>query len=183
MSNSNYLIQELEKINAARVNRIRVSKLVLADKSLFFPLVELVFQTQNKSSIKAAWILEFVCNQQLDWLLEHLTYYTCNLPKVPNGSAVRSLAKICEIFALYLKKNPSEKKKYTKNINQIIETGLDWMISNHKIAIKVYTMQTLYILGQEQKWILEELKLILQKNIAKESFGYQNRALKILKKL
>jgi len=103
--------------------------------------------------------------------------------KIKNGSAVRSVAKVCELFALYLDKKPHEKEKYKTNIKQIIETGFDWMLSEHKIAIKVYTMQTLFLFGKDHFWIYQELKIILKNNLHKESVGYCNRALKILDKI
>ena len=177
------LITELNAINAARVNRMRVADLVMSNKDAFLPLLQIVFDVKNKTSVKAAWVLEFVVQRKLNWLLQYMDYFTENIPKIKNGSAVRPIAKVCEIFALYLDKNPSDKEKYQKNIDQIIETSFDWMLSDHKIAIKVYTMQTLFLFGKDQPWIYPELKIILENNLAKESFGYRNRALKILNKI
>ena len=175
------LLQELQKSTSARENRLRLANLVLTSYENFSPLLELSFATKNKLSVKAAWVLEFVVYQKIEWLLKNIIFFTKNIAKVSNGSAVRSMAKICELFARYLDKNPEEKVKYTQNIEDIIECGFDWMLSNHKIAIKVYTMQTLYLFGKDYAWIYPELRIILEKNIHSESIGYKNRALKVLK--
>jgi hypothetical protein len=178
-----YLINELKEINAARINRLRVSNIVLKSESYFLPLMQITFDTDTDVSVKAAWVLEFVVNEKIDWLLNNIDYFTKNIYVVKNGSAVRPIAKICEMFALYLNKNHSEKIKYKQNIKDIIDIGFDWMLSDHKIAIKVYTMQTLFIFGKDYPWIYTELKIILEKNIPLESFGYRSRALKILNKI
>ncbi|HFS67240.1 MAG TPA: adenylosuccinate lyase [Flavobacteriia bacterium] len=177
------LLSELSYINAARVHRMRVAKLILESKNNFKPLLEIVFSEQQPKVVKAAWVLEFVVHQKLDWLLENIDYFTATIGSLKNGSAVRPIAKICEIFALFLDKNPSKKPTFHKNIQQIIEVGFDWMLSDHKIAIKAYTMQTLYLFGKDDDWIYPELKVILESNLHKESIGYRNRALKILKRI
>ena len=174
------LLFELSKINAKRVNRLRVSNLILADKDSFKPLLEMVFDYNNKTSIKAAWILEFVCKEKLEWLLENIDYFTKNISKVHLESAVRPVAKVLEMLISACHKNIGLYQISTKNKERIIETTLDWMISKHKIAIKVYSMQTLYYLGLEHTWIHEELQEILSRNILTESAGYKARAKKII---
>ncbi len=175
------LLAELSVINAARVNRLRVANLVLESNENFEPLLEIVFDVNNKTSIKAAWILEFVCKEKMLWLSKHLVYFTKNISKVHYGSAVRPIAKVLEMLITEHYKNNTLNKIGTENIKRIIETTLDWMISKHKIAVKVYSMQTLYYLGLKESWIHCELKEILVQNIPKESIGYQTRARKIIK--
>ena len=77
----------------------------------------------------------------------------------------------------YTSKKESLLKEFlTKNhIEKIIETGFDWMISNHKVATKAYTMNALFLFGKNSDWVHNELKLILQQNIPKESSAYKSR--------
>ena len=174
-----YLIQQLENIqNAKRVNRLRVANLVIENPNLFKFLLELVFDVTAETSIKAAWVLEFVCEQKLEWLAPHLSYFTENVGKVTFDSAVRPVAKICNFLAIaYNTKKDSviKTKLNSKHIDQIIETGFDWMISNHKVAVKAYTMTTLFLFGKNYDWVHEELKLIIQQNMAKETAAYKAR--------
>ena len=61
-------------------------------------------------------------------------------------------------------KDVAFKKKIKLTENQetkIIETCLDWLIQDEKVAAKAYSMITLYNFGKKYSWINEELKTIL----------------------
>lgn len=174
-----YLIEKLEAMqNAKRENRLRVANLVVENPELMPFLIEQVFEVENKRSIKAAWTLELVCEQQLNLLIPYLDTFTTKINTLKFDSAVRPASKICNFLAIAYnsKKNPLITKNLTSEyINRIIETGFDWMISNHKVATKAYTMNALFLLGKNADWVHEELKLILEQNIPKESAAYKAR--------
>jgi len=174
-----FLILQLNNIeNAKRVNRLRVSNMVLENKPLFKHLVELVFEVDNKLSIKAAWILEYVCAEKLEWLVPHLSYFCSNLKYVKFDSSIRPVSKICNFLAIaYNSKKSSLTKESLINIhiNEIIETGFDWMITDQKVAVKAYTMNALFLFGKNIDWVHDELKLIIQQNIPSGSPAYKAR--------
>ncbi len=182
--NKNFLIQELNNIaNARRVNRLRVANLVVQNKILFKYLLELTFDFNNKLSIKAAWVLEFVCDKKLNLLAPHLNYFTNNINAVKFDSAVRPVAKICEFLAKdYTSKSQLviTTKISKEHINKMVEVGFDWLIGNQKVAVKVYTMEMLFLFGKKIDWVHKELQLIIQQNITNESPAYQSRGKKIL---
>jgi hypothetical protein len=173
------LIENLKAMpNAKRENRLRVANLVLQHPTLMPFLVELVFEVENKLSIKAAWTLELVCEQQLHLLIPYLHTFTTKINTLKHDSAVRPASKICNFLAIAYnsKKNPLITKSLTSAfINRIIETGFDWMLSKHKVATKAYTMNALFLLGKNSDWVHNELKLILEQNIPKESAAYKAR--------
>jgi len=177
--NKSYLEKELANLGPAlRTNRQRVSNLVLETPELLPFLIEIVFEIKNKTSTKAAWVLELVCADKLDWLAPHLDYFIENIGIIEHDSAVRPISKICNFLAISYnsKKKSVIKIKLTSNhIEKIIETGFDWMISQHKVATKAYTMNTLFLLGKNHNWVHEELKLIILQNISKESAAYKAR--------
>jgi hypothetical protein len=177
--NKDVLILQLKSIeNAKRINRLRVANIVLENKELFKYLLELVFEVDNKLSIKAAWVLEFVCVNKLNWLAPHLDYFTNNISLVKFDSSVRPISKICNFLAIsYNSKNDSLiKSTLTKHhIDLIIESGFDWMISDQKVAVKAYTMNFLFLFGKNSDWVHNELKLIIQQNIMDESAAYKAR--------
>ena len=174
-----YLIKQLEQIeNAKRKNRLYVANIVIKNKELFPYLIEIVFNAHDKTGIKAAWILELVCERKLHWLLPYLTYFTENLKLLNQDSAVRPASKICMFLAqTYDSKTAISIKNFlTKtHIDNIIETGFDWMIGNRKVATKAYMMQTLYLFGKNYDWVHEALELIIQQNIMTESAAYKAR--------
>ena len=179
-----FLILQLNNIeNAKRINRLRVANLVLENKVLFKYLLEIVFEVNNKLSIKAAWVLEFVCAEKLNWLAPHLNYFTENINNVKFDSAVRPISKICEFLAkVYTSKNESIMKAEinSTHIEKIIEAGFDWLIGEQKVAVKAYTMEMLFLFGKNEDWVHQELQLVLQQNIINESAAYQARGKKIL---
>ena len=174
-----FLIIQLKKMqNAKRENRQQVANLVLENSELLPFLLEITFEIKNKLSIKAAWSLELVLEQQLDWLTPHLDCFTDNISTVIFDSAVRPMSKICNFIAIaYNSQKDSLIKEFLtkKQIVLIIETGFDWMISNQKVAVKAYTMNALFLLGKNYDWVHEELKLIIQQNITNESPAYKAR--------
>jgi len=170
------IIQELNNISVLRENRIRVANLILQDKESFVILLKIVFDVNNKTSIKAAWIFEFVCKKQINGLYANLDFFVNNIQKVHFGSAVRPIAKICQLLVLKNKKTPI--LNFTdKHKEKIIETCFDWMLSNHKVAIKAYTMQTLFYLGKKENWVHDELVTLIINNIDSETAAYKSRGL------
>ncbi len=62
-----FLINEIENLGTAlRVNREKVSNLVIENPILLPYLLDIVFEVNNKLSIKAAWVLELVCEKHID---------------------------------------------------------------------------------------------------------------------
>lgn len=174
-----FLIKQLTNIeNAKRINRERVAYLVLENTELMPYLVEIMFASDSKISIKASWVLEIVCEKNLFFIAPHLDYFIENIGNLKHDSAVRPASKICNFIAIAYnsKKDDFFKTILKKNqIDKIIETGFDWMISNHKVATKAYSMNALFLFGKNYDWVHQELKLILQQNISKESAAYKAR--------
>ena len=181
----NYLTQELNNIeNAKRENRQRVTNIVLDNKDLMQDLVDITFDVNNKISIKAAWILEWICTHHtINLILPYLDKFTLNIKKLQFDSAIRHCAKICEqLAAAYHKRQNFEvlEKLNSQHIDAIIETGFDWLITPQKIAVRAYTMHTLYLFGLQKKWIHDELKHLIETKIIHESKGTKARCEHIL---
>ncbi len=174
-----FLINEIENLGTAlRVNREKVSNLVIENPILLPYLLDIVFEVNNKLSIKAAWVLELVCEKHIDWLAPHLDIFTLNIGRVSFGSAVRPMSKICNFLAIaYSNRTTNLIKEFLtdSHIEAIIEVGFDWMISPHKVAVKAYSMNALYLLGKNSNWVHQELKLIIEQNIMNESAAYKAR--------
>lgn len=179
-----YLTSELENIaNAKRENRQRVANIVSERKELLGPLVDITFDTSNKTSIKAAWILEWLCtHNDLHLIIPYLDIFTSGLKHLTFDSAIRPCAKICEhITIAYYKNDPAFRKALDKNhMQQIIEVGFDWLITDQKIAVRAYTMTTLYLFGKDQEWIHPELEHLIRTKIIHESKGCKARGKHIL---
>ena len=180
-----FLISALKSIeNAKRENRDRVANIVYNHKELFNYLVELTFLVDDKISIKAAWILEWMCTHgNLPWILPHLDEFTKNISTLHFDSAIRPCAKICEQIAkVYTSKKENEFQSTLthEHIDAILETGFDWLITPQKIAVRAYTMHTLYLFGLQKDWVHPELEHLITTKISKESKGCKARGTHIL---
>lgn len=187
MSKSDFqsLVTELDNMeNPKRVNRQNVANFVLGNQNLFKHLIAVTFDVDNKLSIKAAWILEWICtHHNLDLIIPHLEEFSKKISSLKFDSAIRPCAKICEHLATaYYAKTASNIKKNltTTQIDTIIETGFDWLITPQKIAVRAYTMNSLYYFGLEKKWIHHELKHLISSKIIHESKGCKARGKYIL---
>lgn len=176
------LIEELTSMkNAARVHRVKLCVLVLNNPLLIPHLVDLSFEINNKLSIRSAWILEFA-EESLDTIYPYLNQITSEMNKLKFDSSKRPIAKICEILLdNYNNNGNSRKYLMPKNKSQIISCCFDWMLGQEKVAVEAYSMNILYVLGKEERWIHEELKHILVNNMDHKSCGYKARGKKILK--
>ena len=170
--------------NASRINREKATNIVWDNPEIFNDLVEITFEVDNKLSIKAAWVLEWICTHKtLDLILPHLDKFTQDIKKLHFDSAIRPCAKICEHLAVaYTSKNKNSVKEALteQHIEQIIETGFDWLITPQKIAVRAYTMTTLFLFGKEKDWIHPELTHLIQTKIIHESKGCKARGKYIL---
>ncbi|MFY0631253.1 MAG: adenylosuccinate lyase [Flavobacteriaceae bacterium] len=180
-----YLIQELTNIeNAKRDNRQRVANIVCDNHDLVEYLVEITFEIESKLSIRAAWVLEWVCtHNDLNLILPHLDLFTEKISLLTFDSAIRPCAKICEHLAVaYTNKNENLVKEALKDshIEAIIETGFDWLITPQKIAVRAYTMTALYLFGLSRDWVHPELEHLIRTKIIHESKGCKARGKYIL---
>ena len=175
---------KISAVTARRNERLQMADKVIQEPQLFDYLIQLIFEIDSKTAIKAAWVFEFVCHRNLELLIPHLDYFTLNLHNLHNDSAIRPVAKVCEFLAKAhtSKKNISLIKNELNEIriNRIIEAAFDWMIGPFRVAVKVYAMSTLYLLGKNNGWVHEELQLILLKDMGEENPGYCARGKKVL---
>ncbi|MCT4699449.1 adenylosuccinate lyase [Tenacibaculum haliotis] len=180
-----FLISVLNDMkNPARVNRDNAANIVLAQPNLIKHLVDLTFNVNVKLSIKAAWVLEWICTHHgIEHILPYLDRFTTNISIVRFDSAVRPCAKICEHLANAFTSKKGNKTKTTltqSHIDAIIETGFDWLITDQKIAVRAYTMTFLYLFGLQKDWVHPELKHLIETKIIHESKGCKARGKYIL---
>ena len=179
------LYNELSYVNHSRENRKKYAHIVLNDATLLPKVVSILLLVDDKQSPRAAWLLEFVAREQLTAILPILDSFLPEMKRVHQDAAVRPVAKICEYLIEAYYKNQSEIRKVLTNTHKelIIENCFDWMINDEKIAPKAYSMNTLFLLGQDYDWIHPELVMILERDYQMQSSGFKARARHILKKI
>ncbi len=178
--------KELSYLNTAREHRMKYAKMVLDDLSLLPKLLDILFMVDDKVSSRAAWVLEFVCAEYIYAIVPYLEIFTKNLNTIHLDSSVRPVSKICEFITReYYSKHPNTIKKtlHPQYQKRIIEACFDWMISDQKVAPKVYAMESLFLYGLDYNWIHPELTQILEQDFATQSAGFKARAKRTLQKM
>lgn len=180
------LYESLNYVNHSREKRKEMANLVLKNPHFVAPLMELAFAQNDPISSKACWVLEFTAKENLSYLLPHLTFFTENLGRLHLHPSVRPMAKICEFLTTkYFKKPDAEIRKVMtdKHLENIATACFDWIIGDHKVAAKAYSMTSLLLLGQKYDWIHPELKMVLEQNYSEGSAAYKARARLTLEKI
>ncbi len=180
------LYEELNYVNHSREKRLYYAHLMQDNPHLVPRLLEILFMVDDKISPRAAWVFEFMCNDNIDTIIPYLDNFTENMHKVHLDSAVRPIAKICEFLAKsYTSKANNNIKNALTEIHKerIIEVCFDYMINDEKIAPKAYSMNTLFLFGKDYDWVHPELALILERDFQMQSSGFKARARHILKKI
>ncbi len=152
----------------------------------FGPLLEIGLGHDPPIGCRAAWVTEFVCKADLSALYPHLEAFTKGLAGMCSESAIRAMAKICELLAeAYYEPGPTDPVPPLSHEQRerMAAACFDWLIGPYPIAPKAYSMRTLYLLGLDEAWIHDELRAILQQGYPQGSAGYQARARRILKLL
>ena len=93
------LYSELSSITASREDRLKYANLVLNDLTLFPKLLHIVFMVDDKTSSRAAWVFEFVCEKNIFAILPYLDTFLGNLEKLHLDSSIRPIAKVCFFVA------------------------------------------------------------------------------------
>lgn len=175
---STELYRELNYVNHSREKRAYYAALVLEEPALFPVLLEILFLVDDKVSHRAGWIIEFTCKQDISICYPYLDVLTRNMHTVYQDSALRPVAKICECLTLDYYKVQSllaQKSLKHQHKERIIEAGFDWLITDQKVAVKAYTLTSLFWLGTEIDWVHKELKRIMEEDYASQSAAYKAR--------
>lgn len=154
---------------------------VIENQQFLEELINLSFNIKDKTHIKACNILEKAIDLKREILIPYMDLFSSNLDVLKNDSAIRPIARIVMNVVLDNSKN---KNYLTENhIEKIIEACFDWLISDIRMASKVYAMYTLTEIGKKQDWIYPELKQILDKDAGNQSSGYKAAAREVYKKM
>ncbi len=169
-------------MDGTRDKRIKVSQMVLNSPNSISPLMEIAFEDNRVISSKACWILEFVAKKDIKLILINIDGFTKGISNVQLDSSVRPMAKICEILMkeFFSKSNSDVQMKIKEyHLEKITTSCFDWLIGEHKVAAKAYSMTSLYLLSEKFEWIRPELQMILEQNYSMGSAAYKARARQI----
>ncbi len=170
--------KQIEKSTAHRKSREDNRDFIYKNPDFLNELTVIAFNIKDKNHHKAWWILELIFEENLHFINPYIDTFCKIISQLKEDPAKRPASKIC----LFL----SDPKKYNLNENQetvIIETCLDWLIRDEKVAAKAYSIRALYNLGKKHDWIHPELLQIIQQDFAHHSAAYKAVAKEILRRM
>lgn len=176
----------LTLMNHMREERLQAAEMLRDNPSSIPFLLEFIFNSEEEYGFKGGWALDLALQEDLYLILPHLDLFIEGIPHLTHESAIRPMAKICEALSLaYFNSRDDQVRSHLKRHHRkaMAETCFDWLIGEHKVAPKAYSMTALYQLGKEFDWVHPELELILESNYREGSSGYKARARKILDRL
>lgn len=169
---------QIAKGTAHRNSRDENTAFVLSNPEYIKDLATIACNQKDKNHYKALWIIELISIEKPEVLLPVIDQFCIALPNYTIEKAIRPSAKIC--FQL----TKSKKVSLTASQEaQIIETCLDWLINDVKVAPAAFAMRALFLLGKKYDWINDELKLILSRDLNNATPGYRFAVKDILKRL
>ncbi len=142
-----------------------------------------IAQENNELSLNALMVFEVLGRSDFSKLEPVVSRLIDAANIFKNASSRRCLAKIFNFAINRHMDELSEFELSREEKSEIIKLSFLWLISNEKTAVKVFSMQNIYDLREDENWIKEELKGIIRKDLPNSSAGYKSRGVKILRKL
>ncbi|GEC72407.1 hypothetical protein SAMN05443543_10855 [Flavobacterium flevense] len=157
---------------------------VIARAELMDDFMRICFENKNPDHYKACWVMELIAYEKLNWLQKYLNLICSKSKILTNESAIRPLSKVIFLLIEAHYKTSKNEIHFTENQRQeLIELNFDWLITDTKVASKVYAMRSLQLLGKEYDWIHPELQTILAKDFSNQTAAYKAVSKHILKKI
>ena len=175
---SSEFYNRIAKSNASTNCRNGLKKLVLDSPELLTNLIQITTDLSDKNHYKAVWITEMIAETDTPLLAPFTQNLIPFFSKCKHQSAVRGTSRIAYFLGISTSIILTENEK-----EQLIETCLDWLIGDAKVAPKVYAMYTLCHFTKKHDWIAAELHNIIEKDFALQSAGYKAAAKEVLRKI
>ena len=168
----------IAKSNASTNCRNGIRDFVVENPEYLKDLVAFATDLTNKNQYKGVWIIEMLAETHTEMLLPFIDKI-CNVAaKYKHESAIRGISRTILFLTTSKKITLTEKQQ-----EKFIETSLDRLIGDAKVAPKAFAMYTLCHYAKKHDWIKEELRNIIDKDFANQSAGYKAAAREVLRKI
>ena len=173
------LLEHLDRVDHSKEKRQRAANLILQRPDLMSRLLYIAASGDKQTVPKACWVIEYTLRQELDLIFDEIDRFLAILPGLHGESSIRPMAKVCEMLILRQYSKDALKYEFRLGKDQleaIATICFDWLIGDHKVATKAFSMTCLYHIGKSFSWIHPELEMVLEQNYSGESAAYKARA-------
>jgi hypothetical protein len=168
----------ISKSNAGTDCRNGNRDLVLQNPGLLADLIAFGTDLTNKNQYKGVWIIEMLAETHTKLLVPYIDIICKTIPHYKHESSIRGMSRVAYFLSTSKAISLSESQQ-----EKMIETCLDWLIGDAKVAPKVYAMYTLGHYAKKHDWVKEELQNVINKDFAHQSAGYKAAAREVLRKI
>gem|GEM_PF-5933401 len=171
------LLSQLDSCSALLESRIALKQLVLSKPTYIDMIFKMAMDSTCKNHHKACWILELILIDDPSLIHHHINTFCHSLSNIKHESAKRPMAKIA--FQLV---SSSEFHLNASQENLILETALEWLISQTKIATQCYALDILSELSATYPELLEISRSIIDQRYATSKPSFQRRSEKFVRR-
>jgi hypothetical protein len=168
----------IAKSNAGTNCRNAIRDFVSENPDYISDLVAFATDLANKNHYKAVWIIEMLAEMHTELLAPFIVPICETISKYKHESAIRGMSRVAFFISTSKTISLTEEQQ-----EKLIETCMDWLIGDAKIAPKVYAMYTLAYYAHKEDWIKDELQSIINKDFPHQSAGYKAAAKEVLLQL
>jgi hypothetical protein len=166
-------LEEMLLVEMSRRNTDLVSDLINRKPDLFGLLFAIFLRNEEPVSRRAAWVIDTVTETRPDLLAPRLPEIAAALPTFGHDGMKRHSLRM-------LARSPLPQE----HLGTLMNLCFDWLISAREaVAAKVYCMEILYRMAQDEPDLRKELADSLEWRMQEESAGFRNHAGKLLKTL
>lgn len=162
------LIHKLNTQNASKAALSQIKIAVQNEKFALIDLMALATDLNNEIHPKALRIVELIAEENVLFLSDYVTHIITIAPKYQHVSAVRGMSRILLfiISAPKIQLNDLQEKA-------IVETALDWFISDEKVATKVNALKIMTHFSGKFPWLKHTLIELIEKEYPHQLPSYQ----------
>lgn len=162
------LIAQLSTQNASKVALSQIKIAVQNEKFALPDLMKLATDLNNQIHPKALRIVELIAEENVLFLSDYVTQIITIAPKYQHVSAVRGMSRILLFIILSSKIQLNDLQK-----KSIVETALDWFISDEKVATKVNALKIMTHFSGKFPWLKDTLIELIEKEYPQQLPSYQ----------
>lgn len=158
----------IENCKATKIALNELKSAVLNETFSLDELTTLAFDLNYNNHHTALRIVELIAEENVITLLDYIPTFIEMAPKYKHVSSVRGMSRIL----LFIILSP---KIFLTHLQQktIVETALDWFISDEKVATKVNALKIMTHFSAKFPWLKNTLTELIEKEYPNQLPSYQ----------
>ena len=166
----NLLREELLREHS-KAQTMRIVGLIGNDQSLFDELVGIFLHAGQPLAQRAAWVLRYCAEAHPEWAERHLEALLKNLHNPVHDAVKRNTVRLLEFLPM-----PE------RLAGEAIDLLFRWLADpRESVAVRCFSMTSLYNICQHEPDLLEELRLTIEDALPNGSAGIRSRGAKLLR--